>query len=148
MKKQCLWWVLFLLNISQQSLMVGIITECGGITTLNKRQQLLRENLYYSEFFWSVFSGFQTEYGVIRSISPYSVRMWEIRPEKLRMRTLFKQWIRWTRLAHFRPIFPQFSALILKCLVPTKSSHIPKRTCSFQLQICLSMSEHLMNTKP
>ena len=27
-------------------------------------------------FFWSVFSGTRTEYGKIRSISPYAVRMW------------------------------------------------------------------------
>ena len=31
----------------------------------------------YSELFWSAFSRIQTEYGEIRSISPYSVRMWE-----------------------------------------------------------------------
>ena len=31
----------------------------------------------YSDFFWSVFSRIRTEYGEIRSISPYSVRMRE-----------------------------------------------------------------------
>ena len=31
----------------------------------------------YSVLFWSVFSRIQTEYGVIRSITPYSARMRE-----------------------------------------------------------------------
>ena len=38
---------------------------------------ILREKCLYSELFWSVFSRIRTEYGEIRSISPYSVRMWE-----------------------------------------------------------------------
>ena len=33
----------------------------------------LREKCPYSELFWSAFSRIQTEYGEIRSISPYSV---------------------------------------------------------------------------
>ena len=37
----------------------------------------LRKKCPYSEFFWSVFSRIWTEYGEIRSISPYSVRMRE-----------------------------------------------------------------------
>ena len=36
-----------------------------------------RKKCPYSEFFWSVFSHIQTEYGEILSISQYSVRMWE-----------------------------------------------------------------------
>ena len=36
---------------------------------------MLRKKCLYSELFWSVFSRIQTEYGEIRSISPYSVRM-------------------------------------------------------------------------
>ena len=35
------------------------------------------EKCPHSEFFWSVFSCIWTEYGEIRSISPYSVRMRE-----------------------------------------------------------------------
>ena len=31
----------------------------------------------YSELFWFVFPLIWTEYGEIRSISPYSVRIWE-----------------------------------------------------------------------
>ena len=38
---------------------------------------LLREKCPYSELLWSVFSRIQTEYGEIRSISLYSVRMRE-----------------------------------------------------------------------
>ena len=37
----------------------------------------LRKKGPYSELFWSVFSNIRTEYGEIRSISPYSVSMWE-----------------------------------------------------------------------
>ena len=36
---------------------------------------LLRKESTYSELFWSVFSGIQTEYEEKRSISPYSARM-------------------------------------------------------------------------
>ena len=42
----------------------------------------LREKCPKMEFFWSVFSCIRTEYGEIRSISPYSVRMWENRDQK------------------------------------------------------------------
>ena len=37
----------------------------------------LRENCPYLELFWAVFSYTRTEYGQIRSISPYLVRMRE-----------------------------------------------------------------------
>ena len=36
----------------------------------------------YLEFFWSVFSQIRTEYGEIRSISPFSVRMRENTDQK------------------------------------------------------------------
>ena len=38
---------------------------------------LLRKKCPYSELFWSVFSRIRTEYGEIRSISQYSIRMRE-----------------------------------------------------------------------
>ena len=38
---------------------------------------ILREKCSYSEFFWSIFYRIRTEYGEIRSISPYSFRMLE-----------------------------------------------------------------------
>ena len=44
--------------------------------------ETLREKCPYSEFFWSVFSRIQTKYGEIRSISPYSVRMWKNKDKK------------------------------------------------------------------
>ena len=37
----------------------------------------LRKKCPYSELFWSAFSRIRTEYGEMRSISPYSVRMRE-----------------------------------------------------------------------
>ena len=42
----------------------------------------LCEKCPYSEFFWSVFSLIRTEYGEIRSIFPYSVRMRENTDQK------------------------------------------------------------------
>ena len=45
--------------------------------TLWKIWFTLRKNCLYSELFWSAFSRIRTEYGKIRSISPYSVRMRE-----------------------------------------------------------------------
>ena len=43
-------------------------------------------------FFWSVFSCIRTEYGYLRSKSPYSVRVQENKDQKkLRIRTLFRQ---------------------------------------------------------
>ena len=45
-------------------------------------------------FFWSVFSCIRIEYGEIRSISPYSVWMWENTDQKkLRIWTLFTHWL-------------------------------------------------------
>ena len=41
------------------------------------KRQTLRKKFPYSELFWSVYSRIRTEYGEIRSISSYSVRMWE-----------------------------------------------------------------------
>ena len=43
---------------------------------------LLQEKCLYSEFFWSVFSRIRTEYGKIRSISPYSVQIRENTDQK------------------------------------------------------------------
>ena len=42
----------------------------------------LREKCLYSEFFWSVCSRIWTEYGEIRSITPYSVQMRENTDQK------------------------------------------------------------------
>ena len=40
-------------------------------------RNVMREKGPYSELFWFAFSRIRTEYGEIRSISPYSVRMRE-----------------------------------------------------------------------
>ena len=42
---------------------------------LNNGDLSLREKCLYLELFWSVFSRIWIEYGDVRSISPYSVRM-------------------------------------------------------------------------
>ena len=41
------------------------------------QEESLRKNSPHSQLFWFVFSHIRTEYGEIRSISPYSARMWE-----------------------------------------------------------------------
>ena len=51
------------------------------------------KNVQIRSFFWSVFSCIRSEYGEIRSIPPYSVRMRENTDhKKLRFWTLFTQW--------------------------------------------------------
>ena len=51
------------------------------------------KNVQIRSFFCSVFSRIQTEYGEIRSICPYSVRMWKNTDQKkLRIWTHFTQW--------------------------------------------------------
>ena len=45
-------------------------------------QITLREKCPYSRFFWSVFSCLRTEYGEMRSFSPYSVRIRENTDQK------------------------------------------------------------------
>ena len=44
---------------------------------MSRETPSLRKNCPYSEFFCSAFSRIQTEYGDLRSKSPYSVRMRE-----------------------------------------------------------------------
>ena len=51
-------------------------------------------NTAWKVFFWSVFSCIRTEYGDLWSKFPYSVRIQESGPEKLRIWTLFTQWKR------------------------------------------------------
>ena len=52
----------------------------------------LREKCPNTEFFWSVFFRIWTEYGDLRSESPYSVRIWgNTDQKKLRIWTLFTQ---------------------------------------------------------
>ena len=50
--------------------------------SLNNISLSLRDNCPYLEFFWSAFSRTRIEYGEIRSISPYSVRMRENTDQK------------------------------------------------------------------
>ena len=52
-------------------------------TVLNKvNETSLRDRYSYLECFSSVFPRIRTEYGEIRSISPYSIRMWENMDQK------------------------------------------------------------------
>ena len=71
-------------------------------------QSLINEDLHcvkcvqIRSFFWSVFSHIRTEYGEIRSISPYSVQMRENTDQKkLRIWTLFTQCYFWDRSWYF-----------------------------------------------
>ena len=44
---------------------------------LKQQSHSLRKRCTYSELFWSVIFSIWTQYGEVRSISSYSVRMWE-----------------------------------------------------------------------
>ena len=55
----------------------GIIPQYEQPSYMNPLWWLLREKCPYLELFWSAFSFILTEYGEIRSISPYSVQMRE-----------------------------------------------------------------------
>ena len=96
----------------------------------------LREKFLYSELFCPVFSGIRTEYGKIRSISPYSVQMREntpylsvfssnagkYGPENTPICTLFKQW---------RDRF-QISAASLTLIsewAPPSNKYLPSNKC-------------------
>ena len=48
----------------------------------NIQEPPLREKCPYSEFFWSAFSRIRTENGDILRMSPFSVRIWEMRTKK------------------------------------------------------------------
>ena len=64
----------------------------GRETSLFLNNQHCVKCVQIRNFFWSVFSRIRTEYGEIRSISPYSVRMRENTDQKkLRIWTLFTQ---------------------------------------------------------
>ena len=52
-------------------------TRVGTVNLLHARTFTLRKKYLYSDFFWSVFSLIGTEYGEMRIISPYWVRMRE-----------------------------------------------------------------------
>ena len=70
-----------------------------------------------TEFFWFVFSRIWTEYKKIRSISPYSVRMWEnTNQKKLRIRTLFTQCISFQISIFLKVVFHKLNWSILEYL--------------------------------
>ena len=76
----------FLLRISPKNLTKSVVSRRFGHIFCVKSVQILC-------YFWSVSSRIQTEYGQIRSISPYSVQMWENTDQKkLRIWTLSTQW--------------------------------------------------------
>ena len=54
-----------------------LLCYCYLYIFILKKTTSLRKKCPYSELFWSAFSHIRTEYGEIRSISPYSVRMRE-----------------------------------------------------------------------
>ena len=65
-------------NYLNTSITAIIFKRLSSLTTYNLFALLLRKKWPYSKLFWSVFSLIRTEYGEIRSISPYIVRMREI----------------------------------------------------------------------
>ena len=89
-----------LLEIISQYLEIVIVR--GVFRTLSNMIELFNnivKSVPIRSFFWSAFSRIRTEYGEIRSISPYSVRMRENTDQKkLRIWTHFTQY-RWQLLA-------------------------------------------------
>ena len=70
-------------------------------------------------FFWSIFSRIRTEFGEIRSISPYSVRMRENTDQKKsRIWTLFTQWM--TCRSAFRPWQTSLMSYFMKMVISWK----------------------------
>ena len=55
----------------------------GNLLVAFPQLNTLCEKCPFPEFLWSVFSRIRTEYGEIRSISPYSVRMRENADQKI-----------------------------------------------------------------
>ena len=66
--------------------LIATFVEVRGIKTCQKlsagEDWRCVKYVQIRSFFWSVFSGIRTEYGDIRSISPYLVRMWENTDQK------------------------------------------------------------------
>ena len=66
------------LSFLRHKILVLFLREKGQKKVRLDTQSIsLREKCPYSELFWSAFSRILTEYGEIRSICPYSVRMRE-----------------------------------------------------------------------
>ena len=74
-----LWWLLLMLIFSDFHIaVVFLLTEFSSQKSFEQLSKgALRKKRPYSELFWSVFSRIRTEYGEIRTFSPYSVRMRE-----------------------------------------------------------------------
>ena len=68
-------------------------------------QITLREKCPYSGFFWSVFSCLRTEYGEMRSFSPYSVRIRENTDQKN------SEYGHFSRSVSFSKIFQSFDIM-------------------------------------
>ena len=63
-------------KVKNSKITQGLVSFCFlHQNTLFFSCQSLDEKYPYSELFWSVFSSIWTEYGELRNISPYSVRM-------------------------------------------------------------------------
>ena len=61
------------------------------------------KSVQIQRFFWSVFSYIRTEYGSLRSKSPYSVQIQKNTDQKkLRIWTLLTQWVRAKSIANFK----------------------------------------------
>ena len=79
-------------------------------------------------FFWSVFSRSRTEYGEIRSISSYSLRMREnMDQKKLRIWTLFMQCFKWGRkkvsMLLYKIIFFWLFSIFILGIYPSPPTH-------------------------
>ena len=64
-------------DVQAQMKMFKFYSVCSMCVQILRIQWTLRKRCPYSESLWSAFSRIWSEYGEIRSISPYSVRMQE-----------------------------------------------------------------------
>ena len=90
---------------------------------MSRETPSLRKNCPYSEFFCSAFSRIQTEYGDLRSKSPYSVRMRENLDQK------YSEYGHFLRSTYFASVFavdferyPTYLVIVLSGgkIIPTK----------------------------
>ena len=106
-------------------------------------------------FFWSLFSHIRTEYGEIRSISPYSVRMRENTDQKkLCIWTLFTKWSEACLVPWQRPMMKPHEKIVnnkeLLNIFQKKNINIwwcPKYTSERQEKFTLSWRKSLLYRK-
>ena len=105
-QKRIIRWNLTIFNFDSTVIHLSIINDFYCFYAL-----CTAKKCPYSELFWSVFSRIRTEYGEIRSISPYSVRMQE---NKGQNNSDYRQFLRSDAFTLAPGAQPGFSRLMVK----------------------------------